>query len=282
MARTPMQGLEYFPLLTNLDDKFKMIEALHGIAGFGVAIKLFQKIYANNYHILADERFIIVFSNDINVDINSINVIINDSVKWGLFDKGIFDEFNVLTSRGIQKQYFSITHRRKTVEVIEDLLLISTPKDKNIRTVDNIYKINADINSINDDRSTQREREREIKGKEKKKNKEIYKEKFDLFWKAYPGRNGRKVGKQNSKKNFFLIPESELDNVIKAAKICCDETDFPKDPERFLKDNYWKDYLEPKTTQSKNNNTDESMFERLQKKHSNKENDIETTYEVMQ
>ena len=180
MARTPIQGLPYFPLLTKLDDDFKMVEALHGITGFGVAIKLHQIIYANSYYILADERFVVVFSNEINVDINSINAIISDSLKWNLFNQEIFDKFGVLTSLDIQEQYFSIIHRRKTVEVIEDLLVIPTPKAENIKIIANIYEINANINPINNNTSTQRERERKEKGK-LKTNKRLFVESSDEF-----------------------------------------------------------------------------------------------------
>ena len=38
-------GLEYFPLDCNMDDKLELIEAEFGITGFGVVVKLFQKIY---------------------------------------------------------------------------------------------------------------------------------------------------------------------------------------------------------------------------------------------
>jgi len=168
MARKPEQGLRYFPLQTDLDNKFKMIEALHGISGFGVVIKLFQKIYANNYYINVDKMFIIVLSNEINVDINSINAIIKDSLEWGLFDQSMFDNYSILTSTGIQKQYFEIVHRRKRVEIIEDFLLIPVPEVINKAIKTRINSINVSINPINVSISTQRETKEKEKEKVKK------------------------------------------------------------------------------------------------------------------
>ena len=48
MARPIKDGVDYFPLDVNLDMKFRLLEAKHGIVGFGIIIKLFQRIYADN------------------------------------------------------------------------------------------------------------------------------------------------------------------------------------------------------------------------------------------
>lgn len=38
-------GIDYFPLDVALDEKFELIEAEFGLTGFGVVVKLLQKIY---------------------------------------------------------------------------------------------------------------------------------------------------------------------------------------------------------------------------------------------
>ena len=152
-GRPLKNGVDYFPLDVICDDKIELIEAEHGIQGFGILIKIYQKIYANNYWIKWDKKAILVFSNRINVDISSINAIINSCIEWKVFNKKLYNEFKILTSSGIQKRFFEIVKRRKVVEVCEDFLLIK-------------LEINAYNNLINVDHNQQRKG----KGKESKGN----------------------------------------------------------------------------------------------------------------
>ena len=52
MARPMKDGVDYFPLDVNVDKKFRLVEAKFGIVGFGVIVKLFQLIYAENGYFL--------------------------------------------------------------------------------------------------------------------------------------------------------------------------------------------------------------------------------------
>ena len=49
MSRPIKTGLDYFPLDVRNDDKLDLIEAEFGIVGFGIIIKLYQKVYENGY-----------------------------------------------------------------------------------------------------------------------------------------------------------------------------------------------------------------------------------------
>ena len=51
MARPKKQGLDYFPLDVNVDNKIEILESEYGILGFGFIVRLFQKIYANGYYL---------------------------------------------------------------------------------------------------------------------------------------------------------------------------------------------------------------------------------------
>jgi hypothetical protein len=150
-GRPNKEGLEYFPLDCRMDEKFELVESEHGIVGFGILIKLYQSIYANGYYLEWDLRQHLIYSNRINVDINTINDVINSAIGWGVFDKRLFDAFKILTSAGIQKRYFEITQRRKIINVYSEYLLIDLPNNVNINL------INANINSINDNIYSQRE-----------------------------------------------------------------------------------------------------------------------------
>jgi len=150
MARPQKVGVEYFPLDVDIDqdDKVAIIEAQHGIKGFGIVIKLLMHIYKNGYYYEWTEKEQLLFSKRVNVDINEVNVIINDCIKWGLFDERLFKSFKILTSRGIQKRYFEIVKRRQRVEVIKEYLLFDSD-DINVCSNLVIVNINDNTEEVN-------------------------------------------------------------------------------------------------------------------------------------
>jgi DnaD/phage-associated family protein len=190
MARPIKEGLDYFPLDVDIDqdDKIQVIEALHGVGGFGVVIKLLMKIYKEGYFYEWNNREQILFSKRVNVNINEVNVIVNDCIKEGLFSKEIFEANHVLTSKGIQRRYLEAAKRRKELEFRKELFLLDIAAIKNIlgSSKTNIYLIdvnnnrinvynnsnngvNVNINGVNANINTQR-KEKERKEKERKEN----------------------------------------------------------------------------------------------------------------
>lgn len=110
MGRPIKSGLDYFPLDTYFfeDNKVRFISAKFGHKGEIILIKLLMDIYRDNgYFMLFDEDNALLFANSAGktLSISLVNDVVRESVKRGLFDKAIFDKFNVLTSRGIQRRY---------------------------------------------------------------------------------------------------------------------------------------------------------------------------------
>jgi len=251
MARPLKQGVDYFPLNVALDDKFELIEAVHGLAGFGLVIKLYQKIYEHGYYLVVDEKTVLMLSKRVNVDINSINAVINDCVKWGIFDEKLYNDHTVLTSRGIQNRYFDIVHRRKEVHVNTDFLLVEHKLDEektNIVIV-NINRVDDDNNPVNDSGKS-RKGKGKGKGKESKSKKAAsgYSKDYESWWFSYPKRNERRVGKNAAYTQYKKLNEEEKTQLVEATasyKGFLDNSGFqkPKDPERFLKNEFWKDFL---------------------------------------
>jgi len=151
MARPQKTGIDYFPLDVDMDydDKVQLIEAEHGITGFGIIIKLLMKIYAEGYYYQWTEKEQLLFSKRVNVDINQVNAVINSCLKWGLFDGEVYEKHKILTSSGIQKRYVTATSRRKGVQMIQEYMLIDIANAPNIVIVD-INGVNVDINSSQD------------------------------------------------------------------------------------------------------------------------------------
>lgn len=239
MARPFKSGVDYFPLDVVIDDKLKLIQAQHKIVGFGVVIKLYQKIYASNYWIKWDKKANIVFSDEVNVDINEVNAIIYSCLEWDLFNQNIFEDYTVLTSRGIQKRFFEIVARRSKVSIVKEFLLIEVPiRDKQMLIID-------DINSINDCKSTQ-SKVKESKPKEKETN-ELFAKAFEKWWLTYPKRAGRRIGKKEAKKKFLKMNQSDwidLKTATENYSLSLTESGLsPSDAHRFLNET-WKEYIE--------------------------------------
>ena len=154
MGRHIKEGLDYFPVELSLDDKWELVESKHGLEGFAILIKLLQRIYQYGYYTRWGERERLIFSNKINVDINRLMSFIDDCISFEIFDKTIFENYQILTSRGIQKRYFAAVIRRKQITICKKILLI----DINVYINDPTKLIYVDINSyspsINASRST--------------------------------------------------------------------------------------------------------------------------------
>jgi hypothetical protein len=96
-----------------------------------------------------------------------------------------------------------------------------------------------------DRRAYQKEFQKKAREIAKGKNPEI-EQWFDVWWKIYPARNGIKAGKQDALLQFVRIIQSEEDfqHLLKATeryKAVIGE--WAKDGERFLKNEYWRDFI---------------------------------------
>ena len=143
-------GIDYFPLDVALDEKFELIEAEFGLTGFGVVVKLLQKIYGGQgYYVEWTNEVALLFAKRVGLGGGVVSEIVEASVKRGIFDKTLYDEYHILTSKGIQKRYFEAVGRRKSVEVEWAYLLVNAADfSKNasitVKNVD-IFPKNADI-----------------------------------------------------------------------------------------------------------------------------------------
>jgi len=147
VARPPKEGLDYFLLDCALDDKFRLIEAEFGLTGFAVVVKLLQSIYGGNgYYREWTEEVALLFASDCKVGGSVVSEIVSASIKRGIFDNKIFEEYQVLTSRGIQKRYLEAVKRRKVLTVKKQYLLVNVAQ-----LIDNvnITVVYVDINPQN-------------------------------------------------------------------------------------------------------------------------------------
>lgn len=125
------EGIESFLLDCHTNDNMAEIEAVYGIKGFAVIVRLWQKIYSEKgYYCEWIERSPLLFlaqwfGGNSGVDLNLIIDIVSKAVKIGIFDAGKLSQYSILTSEGIQKRYFDVVKRRTVVSVIDEYLLVS-------------------------------------------------------------------------------------------------------------------------------------------------------------
>ena len=174
MARLNKTGIDYFPFDVDFfqDEKVQFVSARFQLKGEITAIRLLCKIYRNGYYAEWNDDTALLFAKSVGDGIQDsfVKDVVHELLKRGFFDKGIFERFGILTSRGIQNRYFEATKRYKKVEVIGDFLLVDVSEMKNVYiNSENVY-----INSKNDNINSQKKRE--INKKEKDKENENKKE----------------------------------------------------------------------------------------------------------
>ena len=69
-----------------------------------------------------------------------------------------------------------------------------------------------------------------------------YSEAYERWWETFPKRDGRVRGKKKTYPLFKKINKADYLN-LKSATINYSSEEFIRDPERFLKDDYWKDFV---------------------------------------
>ena len=116
MARPEEKGLKYYPFDVDFfnDEKIEAISGEFGIKGEIVAVRLLCAIYRNGYFIEWSDLYKMKFLRNLpGISSGLLDAIILRLVKWGFFDKDLFNSAKVLTSHGIQRRYFEAIRRRK-------------------------------------------------------------------------------------------------------------------------------------------------------------------------
>jgi hypothetical protein len=165
VARKTKPGLDYFPMDVDFfeDEKIELISSEFGPKGENITLRLLCKVYRNGYYYQWDKDQSLLFAKRVGNGVTGalVDEVVQGLIKRSFFDKGVFDSFAVLTSKGIQTRYIDAKERAKEVVFFKEYQLI----DINVLNKWN----NAVIKSIIEDSNTER---REEKIKEEKKREE--------------------------------------------------------------------------------------------------------------
>lgn len=139
MARPQKEGVDYFPINCQFNDKVKLIQAEFGLIGIGCLIKLWQKIYSEKgYYTEWNDDVALVFAQDCKSSANVVKEVVSACLRRGLFDRQMYDQYKILTSAGVQERYAEATERRTSQKIDGRYLLIAIPKnwyDENINAI---------------------------------------------------------------------------------------------------------------------------------------------------
>ena len=130
MARPQKEGLDYFPLDTDIgeDEKILYLEAETGLEGFAIYVKLLSTIYRNSYYMMRTETQLSIYSRRFFVDKNTLSTVVSVCKNIGLFDKNLFEKYQILTSHGIQSRYLMALERRSSIKMIDEFFLLGKEK----------------------------------------------------------------------------------------------------------------------------------------------------------
>lgn len=132
MARPVKMGLDYFPFDVDIfeDEKVIPISSEFGAKGECIVVRVLCAIYREGYFAECSPAFKFKIAKQANVPHTLVNEVITGLVKWGFFDKAVFDSFGVLTSAGIQKRWKEATRKRVPVKNLQFWVLDEVSREK--------------------------------------------------------------------------------------------------------------------------------------------------------
>lgn len=161
MARIQKDGLDYFPLdVTFFSDKdTRIIRSKFGSDGVLVYLYLKCEAFRQGYYFIADDDFILLMSDELNIRENLTKQIIHFLLARSLFDNTLFQSDKVITSANIQKQYQA---SKKTIGAKRDIFVnrsfwllnfSETESFIKLYPTENKSEINPDLSEKNEDKS---------------------------------------------------------------------------------------------------------------------------------
>ena len=162
MARPRKQGIDYFSFDCDFfeDVKIRKIARACGSQATSILICLLCNIYRDNgYYVDVDEDLPFLVADNVGTSEGAVSEVITKAVQVGFFDKDLYNNYNILTSSGIQKRFRAATIKREETEFRKEYIVSS---------VEN--RVSSVKNPVSSSQSTQSKSK--VKGKNSKVNTE--------------------------------------------------------------------------------------------------------------
>jgi|GEM_PF-6190576 len=142
MVQLGKKGIDYFSHDTNLsnDQGVELLEAEFGLKGYAIYLKILENIYADKgYYMEWGKDVKLLFAKKVGESGRLVGEVLGGLLRRGLLSQSVFEEFDVLTSRSIQRRYLHSTKRRKKVPLDARFLLVRP----------DVYNSKENVNIIN-------------------------------------------------------------------------------------------------------------------------------------
>lgn len=135
MARPQITGLEYTRLDVDFinDRKIRRLRRLTDASAPLVYIQIVCAILKEGYYLKWDDNFVFDIADSLDMDEAYVSKVIDACFEVELLSREMFDQNNIVTSRGIQKQYECSKEKSKSIcRVKEYSLLVSSEETQEI------------------------------------------------------------------------------------------------------------------------------------------------------
>lgn len=187
LARPIKKGLDYFPMDVDFysDRKIRILFAKYGTQGVALYIYLLTEIYRNSFYINVDEDYICIVADDLNIKNDTAVKIINHFCSGRLFDKKLFEEKKVLTSKGVQLRFQEAVKTRaskRKIFVEKELWLLNSNETLNFIEFDSDKnKDENNYNKFSDNQGNSQEKSPKKSKEDKIKKEEIITDKENII-----------------------------------------------------------------------------------------------------
>lgn len=153
MAGRPKQGIDYAGWSVDIFDGDKKIDKLldaKGWKGFGIYFFLCQRAYKTNgyyYEWGYDDCATTARKMGGGINSGTVKETVDYCLQVDLFDKRLFEEWGVLTSRGIQRRFWTVLSERRSKTVYQEYWLLKSEECKGLVKV----SLKSDMQPTNDD-----------------------------------------------------------------------------------------------------------------------------------
>ena len=157
VGRNGKIGLDYFSHSTKPSEEEDILFSSQGLEGKDLYYTIQEKIFENGYFFKLDNirtQKILSYG----IDKNYLSNFLQIAFDLEIYDKNLFEEHQILTSKQIQLDYLFACKRRKTVNFISEYFLLRKQEIENLNNKEdemqekicltNLYGIDVDINSF--------------------------------------------------------------------------------------------------------------------------------------
>lgn len=270
MARPEKSGISYFPLDVDFmrDIKIKKIMRAHGPISVAILIDLLGNIYGDEgYYMRWDDDMAFLVADEVGAKEDSVCEVVKKALQVDFFDKDLFDNYNILTSKGIQERYLKATERRVNVNIeqaysLHHVDIMSTERKQDVRksTQSKVNKSKVNKSKVNQTKEPRAEIHVNdlpfIEPHPVSEEEQLMRTDFEKLWTLYPKKSNfdasftsYRVSIRNGATNKQI--QTGIVNYIKHIKLDKLDYQYIKLDVNFFKHETWKNHQEDPSLISK-------------------------------